>query len=766
MIKKIFLPLIALGLILQSCNGNKKTKLEETKLTPVDSLALRKSIAHSPVLSPEESMEAMEVAEGFEVKLVASEPLVRTPIDLEFDNKGRIWVVEMTGFMPNVAGKSENPHSGKIIILEDNNGDGTADERKLFLDSLKFPRSICLIDDGILVAEPPNLWYYEIKNDKPGKKVLVDEAYTSGGNVEHRANGLLRALDNWIYNANSTKRYKKKGNKWIIDQTHYRGQWGISQDNHGRLYYNNNSTNLKGDYFTPGLGANNKNKRDIAGFGAVIVADNSVYPAGPTPGVNRGYREGVLDDSLRLVHFTAASGPVIYRANLFGKEFKFNAFVAEPAGNLIKRNILNKNGNITKGKQAYDGKEFIASTDERFRPVTMFNGPDGALYFTDMYRGIIQYKAYLTPYLKNEIESRDLTAPLSYGRIYKVVPVGSQPKDQIIPEDPHQLVELLGHPNGWVRDQAQQKLIDGNFTDAIPDLRKALTDTNNTLLVTHALWTLEGLDALKDQEVLALLKNPSWSIRMQALSVLPSVMNKKNYKHYLAALAHRVERNDTLAAPYVAFLAETIKNFNETAAIDLLQKIITKYPNNKYVADAAISSLEGHEKSFLNQLTERSPNTTFAIVKKLKSTIKKIQDAKNQRDLALLQKEYPKGAALFSHICQTCHGKNGNGIESLAPPLNKSEWVTGDKNKLAAIVLFGLSGSVEVDGKVYDKGIMPGIGHDTSISNEDIAQLLNYIRNNWENNADKVSPQKVKEIRKMFKGRTGTFTIAELKELF
>ena len=201
----------------------------------------------------------------------------------------------------------------------------------------------------------------------------------------------------------------KKGDKWLIEKTHFRGQWGITQDDYGRLYYNDNSTNIVGDYFAPGLGSTNKNQKDIAGYTERVVRDNRVYPSRPTPGVNRGYMDGVLDSSKRLVNLTAACGPVIYRGNLFGPAYDFNAFVAEPSANLIKRNVLSEKGYVTTGKQAYKGREFLTSPDERFRPVNLYNGPDGALYITDMYRGIIQHKTYLTPFLKKQIGERGLS---------------------------------------------------------------------------------------------------------------------------------------------------------------------------------------------------------------------------------------------------------------------------------------------------------------------------------------------------------------------
>ncbi|HVY76713.1 MAG TPA: hypothetical protein VG890_17915, partial [Puia sp.] len=319
--------------VMTACSGSGSAK-EKT-----DSLAIKAGLT-APVIDPQDAISKMHVEPGFEVKLVAAEPLITAPIALNFDERGRIWVLDMDDYMPDTAGTGENQPSGKIVILSDSNHDGIMDSRKVFLDSLVLPRALCLIEDGILVAEPPRLWFYKIRNDRPFGKTLVDSEYATGGNVEHQPNGLFRALDNWIYNAKSAKRYRKQGDRWLIERTHFRGQWGISQDEQGRLFYNNNSENLLGDYFSPGLGASNANQQRVAGFDEKIVQDNRVYPVRPTPGVNRGYMEGVLDDSLRLVNFTAACGPLIYNGGLFGEDYAGNAFVAEPSANLIKRNIL------------------------------------------------------------------------------------------------------------------------------------------------------------------------------------------------------------------------------------------------------------------------------------------------------------------------------------------------------------------------------------------------------------------------------------------
>jgi len=725
-----------------------------------DSLSIRKAFSESPVLTARESIQKMQIENGFRVHIVATEPLLTSPVAISFDDKGRIWVVEMENYMPDSLGTGEDLPVGKIVILTDKNGDGKMDERKVFLDSLVLPRAICFIENGILIAESPKLWFYEIKNDKPVNKTLVDAAYAEGGNVEHQPNGLIRALDNWIYSAKSTKRYRKLNNKWLIETTHFRGQWGISQDDQGRLFYNNNSENLQGDYFSPGFGATNPNQSRLAGFSESIIKNNKVYPIRPNTGVNRAYMKGIIDENLKLVNFTAACGPVIFNSTLFGPDYYGNAFVAEPSANLIKRNILNNDGNMVTGKQAYIGREFLASTDERFRPVNLQTGPDGALYIVDFYRGIIQHKTYLTPYLRSEIKARNLTQPLNYGRIYKVMPKGKKAGGVKIPQDPTKLIALLSDSNGWVRNKVQQILVDGKDKSLALPLRQLLNSSSNNLAKVHALWTLEGLGVLGKDDVLPLLKSTDWTLRVQALTVLPSVLTRANYKDFLPVLISSLDDDDALAAPYLAFLSPKIETFDPIAANKILLNLSTKYAKDGFISDAVISNLQNKESAFYKNFIGTNPDTSLFLSKRLKKIVDDIAKKKvNAPDPA---KEFPRGLALYRSICQACHGADGNGVNGLAPPLNNSDWVTGDKKRLATVVLYGLSGPITVSKKLYKSpevsGEMPGIAANSNFSDEDVAQVLSYIRGSWANSADKVSKEEVAAIRLKFKGRATGFT--------
>ncbi|RFS18706.1 dehydrogenase [Chitinophaga silvatica] len=728
-----------------------------------DSIAARKEFATSPVLDAQTAIKHMQYDEGLEVQLVASEPLIVAPVISTFDEKGRMWVVEMTGFMPDTVGTGEEQPNGKIVILEDTDKNGVMDKRTVFLDSLVLPRAVCLVENGVLVATPPQLWYIENNNDKPGKRTLVDDQYAAGGNVEHQPNGLLRGMDNWIYNAKSDKRYRKQGNKWLKENTHFRGQWGIAQDNYGRLYYNNNSENLLGDYFSPGLGANNSHQQNAAGFDQRIVPDNRTYPIRATPGVNRGYQKTTLNDSLRLVSFTAACGPTIYRDQLL-KGYEGNAFVAEPSANLIKRNILSDSSYVVRGVQAYQGKEFLASTDERFRPVALQTGPEGALYIIDMYRGILQHKTYLTPYLKNEIKMRNLTLPLNCGRIYRIVPKGTHPVLPVMETSTASLVEYLKNANGTIRDKAQQLLVDRADKSAVPALLGLLEQQENQLARIHALWTLEGLHSLSLPVLEKIWQKDNAELKQQALTALPAVMNGSNINVIILDLDTLI--NNSYLAPVIAYQLPAITKINKSIGQALEERMIKAYAPNRYISAAIVNNASGREEALLKQVIGWNPDTTLALRRQLQTVLKHMDTQADAKKMDKLRETYPLGYKVFNTVCQTCHGKSGEGIAAMAPPLNESNWVTGDKKKLISIVLFGLTGPVEVHGKVYKapeiNGDMPGIGASDEFSDVDIAQLLTFLRSAWKNNAGKVAPADVQQIRKQYNGRQKPFTAAEL----
>ena len=754
--------LFILGTGCNSGNNSKNEKLSKEEL--------RKKLdkKESRVIEASETLKHFVLEKNFNIQLAASEPMISAPVAASFDKQGRLWAVEMNAYMPDTSGNGEQEPIGKIVILEDKNHDGVFDNRTVFMDSLVMPRGLCLFDDGILVVEPPKLWFVEKNGDKAGQKFLVDSNYAKGGNPEHQPNGLLRGLDNWIYNAKSDNRYRRIGkNKWLKEHTHFRGQWGISQDEYGRLYYNTNSFNLLGDYFSPSLGAGNPHQQRVAGYIEGIVSDNSVFPIHPTPGVNRGYMKGILDDSLRLVDFTAACGPVLFNSDAFGKDYYDNVFVAEPAGNLIKRDVLTFHADSTTGKEAYHDKEFLASNDERFRPVNLYVGPDGALYVIDMYHGIIQHKTYLTPYLAGEAMDRGLETPLNCGRIYRVTREGATLSTPVFNENNDSVLSYLNSSNQWLRETAHNYIFDKQLTSLSPALHKMLKNDNNVIGKINAMWVLEGLHELNNSDLEEIWASSSPTMKQQILTAAIAIMqNKQDADFWLHKYKAMMDENNPGVGPYLAYLVAAAAKYSSSSD-DLMINTVKKYPDNPYVADAVISGLENKEKPFLALYSKSVKDTSDFFAKRLN---KVIRNADKQRLAAIANKKMDKdlmaGRALFEINCQVCHGADGAGIKGLGAPLDGSNWVQGDKNKMLSIVLYGLTGPVKVGDKTFappDVGeAMPGMSTNDKLGDKDIALIVSYVRNAWSNKASKVKDDDVKTIRQKYHGRTEPFTMKEL----
>src|SRR5918993_4329430 len=120
---------------------------------------VRKTPEKAPVLTPEQELATIVVPPGYRVELVASEPLVMDPIAIDFDADGRMWVVEMPGFMPDTSGQDSREPINSVVVLEDTNADGVMGKRTVFADKLVLPRALKVLAGGrVLVGEPPNLW--------------------------------------------------------------------------------------------------------------------------------------------------------------------------------------------------------------------------------------------------------------------------------------------------------------------------------------------------------------------------------------------------------------------------------------------------------------------------------------------------------------------------------------------------------------------------------------------------------------------------------
>ena len=380
----------------------------------------------APMLSPEEEMRTFHLPPGYRVELVASEPLVEDPILIDWDSQGRMWVIELLGYMPDLRASTERAPTGRISVLEDRDGDGRMETKTVFLQGLVLPRALKVLEGGVLVAEPPHLWYtHDTDGDlKADSKELVCDCYGfEMGNVEHNANGLVWALDNWIYTSESDTLLRLKNGAFEIRKTLMRGQWGASQDDAGYLFRNIATDAPHVDVVPTQYFHRNPNLMRTRGSDEPLGGPelNETFPIRPNRGVNRGYGRGTLRPDGSLASYTAAAAPTVYRGDRLPRELYGNIFLAEPTANLVSRIIVTDDGTALRGRKAYEKSEFLSSTDERFRPVNLSAAPDGTLYVVDMYRGMIQHMAYMTEYLRDHIIGEKLESPVGKGRIFRIV---------------------------------------------------------------------------------------------------------------------------------------------------------------------------------------------------------------------------------------------------------------------------------------------------------------------------------------------------------
>jgi glucose/arabinose dehydrogenase/mono/diheme cytochrome c family protein len=591
----------------------------------------------APALSAEDAVKTFRVPPGFRVEIVAADPLVFDPVAMSFDAEGRIWVVEMRAFMPNVDGEGEDAPIGTVAVLEDTDRDGRMDRRTEFAGGFVLPRAVAPVAGGVLVAEPPNLWFLQDTNgdDKADKRTKVADDYGSPANPEHSANGLMWALDNWIYSANHTVRYRYDRGKWLSEPTIFRGQWGITQDDYGRLLYNTNSDPLRMDVLPAESLRRNPNLVEPNGINVQLASAQElpVWPGRVTIGINRGYRMLREDGTLPVV--TAACGPVVYRGSLFPPSFHGNAFIAEPAGNLIKRVIVEERSGVPSARNAYAQTEFMTSTDERFRPVNLYNGPDGALYVVDMYRGVIQHRIFLTTYLRNQIKERGLEAPLGMGRIYRIVPEGARStigpasgKSMFAKATTGQLVAALANEEAWVRDTAQRLLVERHDVDAIPMARKLVRTSPAALGRLHALWTLEGLNAVDWESIQRGLEDVDVHVAAAAARLAERFLDNEPARSF-KALSARAAWGELAFQRQVALAVGSAPSASADA---LLAKLATQSGAQPYLADAIVSSLAGRESAFFehmiaNPATTERPENWRPVMSTLSAAILKAGDA-------------------------------------------------------------------------------------------------------------------------------------------
>lgn len=513
----------------------------------------------SKPLSPDEEQKAFVLADAsLRIELVAAEPQIVDPVAIRFDEDGRIWVAEMIDYPLG------NPSGGeplsRIQVLEDKDGDGRFETATTFAGKLPFVTGLQPWKGGVFVTLSGRLAY--MKDTDGDGKADVDETWFEGfaeQNSQLRANHPRLALDNWIYVANGlrggqvvnkklgeTKPINISGMDFrfhpitgVCEAISGNGQFGLCFDDWGNRFNVSNRNPVKHVVIEDRYLKANPNVtvpatvNDVAAFGE----QSRIFP------ISRAW----TTSNLHAGQFTAACGVYIYRGNLLPAEFKGNAFTCDPTGNLIHREIMQPAGPTFTSKPAYDGKEFLASPDEWFRPVNMELGPDGALYVVDMYRCVIEHPDFVPEELKKR---PDLRLGDDRGRIWRIVPAEYAPKQprRHIRPDNYPLFPMLAHPNAWYRETAQRLVLErGELWEKVDyrepgvsredELRKIIAQpTSSSIGRAHALWVLAGVGKITTNDCKVGMSDSDPRVRCQAVRVAEMTENASTLKEDIQRL--------------------------------------------------------------------------------------------------------------------------------------------------------------------------------------------------------------------------------------
>jgi putative membrane-bound dehydrogenase-like protein len=468
--------------------------------------------------------EGFQIEPGFTLTRVAAEPLIKDPVDLEFNELGDALVLEMPGY------PFEDKQS-RLVVLKDSNQDGVYDEQIVFIENLQLANSFMPYKNGVLVAAPPYLLlvHDDDLNYQPEKVDTLMGGFSTG-NLQHNYNGLTLGLDNWIYAANggndgapywwndTTSRMDLRGQDFRFNletKTLERlgessGGFGLAMDDYGRLYETHNMEHISHLVFP---------NRYIQGrpmlqeHSLENVSDHEengtarIYPIGE--------QESRVNHPEQSGYFSGSCGITYYGGGAMGEPYDNTVWVADVVLNLIHVDKIKPDGASVVASRMAEKRDFLASTDRAFRPVNMTVGPDGAMYVVDMYRKVIEHPEWIPDDIEKTL---DLEAGKDQGRIYRIAKEGDKSRfDAEQLKTPKGLVQSLSHPNQWVRKTAHRLLMEQKPSgETVEQLRDELNSSVEFARL-HSLWILGNWNLLEESALLAALGDRSPSIRESAL---------------------------------------------------------------------------------------------------------------------------------------------------------------------------------------------------------------------------------------------------------
>lgn len=618
---------------------------------PAPQESLKDELPRIPPTEPLDALKTFTVQGGFRLELVASEPLVSDPVDACFDERGRMFVCEMHGYPfsqeptklnPSGGGKKD---AGIVRLLTDTDGDGKFDKCSAFADTIRWPTSVACYKGGVFVLAPPNVWYFKDTNDD-GVADVREVIYEGFGrdNVQAVANNMKWGLDHRIYLAAgrnpSSITHKGKvvatagGTDFSFapdDPSDVRietggSQFGHSFDDWGNRFVCSNSDHIQQIVmpyeFTKGSAIPFSGMiRSIAVDGAAATVFRK-STAEPWRIVRT--RRRVADPSFKglpeservaIGFFTSATGVTVYKGDAWPEEFRGQVFIGDVGGNLVHRKILKPDGVPFKAVRADQDAEFIASTDNWFRPTNFVNAPDGTLYVLDMYRETIEHPFSIPEDIKAHL---DLESGDTRGRVYRIAHADSvtnrKPIEDLSKLSISELAIRLGSENGWTRETAQRLICE---RESSPEIVSVLIDylatRPNEFGVANALWCLRvKSDAcVTPQFAESVVDNQDAKVQRQAIRILGSLAGEKAAQKLLATCVLRASNSDSAPLRFEAALQFQRVVIDESAELQLAFMKLVDDPDRS-VSNAALMAINSSSRArgFLENAVKSKSNAT------------------------------------------------------------------------------------------------------------------------------------------------------------
>lgn len=703
------------------------------------------------------ALSTFALEEDFQIELIAGEPLVADPVAMEIDEQGRLYVVEMHGYPLDLSG------TGKVKRLTDTDGDGKMDQSVIFADSLVMPTGIMRWKEGVIVTDPPNVYYLE-DSDGDGKADIKNTLLTGFAlsNPQHNVNTPKLALDNWIYLGHepsvTTTIYEEKfGDKgtdvyfpekpdinrlpqnaggrsirfkpdtYELELLSSRTQFGHTSDAYGHRFLVNNSNHIIQEVLSAAYLQRNPHLviTEVTQSSSDHGSGAEVFPITINP------QHQLLTD---LGVMTSACGLTSYLGALFPERYHQATFVSEPVSNIVHVDLLKEDGTGFIASREHPNKEFLASTDAWFRPVNAYVGPDGALYILDYYRQIIEHPEWMA---EEVVQSGALYNGTDKGRIYRITPKGTGPIDwsdklTLGNASPIELMQYLSHKNAWWRRNAQRLLVDQQPTNLVPSLKELAVSGEDPLGRLHALWALQGMDAL-DQETLShSLKDPVPGIRENAIKLSEFFLtDSPALTDLLLALKDDPD-------PKVRFqLIQTLGYVESEPAFQARKELLFRDIDDKWVQLAALSAPFSESSRLITPVLDRYMATPAhnGLVQKLASMVGSSMDEKaiftmvQRATQSNNQNEYNWQPALLRGLAQGIKSKKLEGAHGAAAGLLASSVFDhpSPEVKAAAIQVLEGIGLDHVDGKNEALSKAKAIATNQSLSGEERSVGIRFL---------------------------------------